>query len=153
MKLRYRRTGITLREEKKNMNNWTGLGRVGKDPQVKTISGKTMAAFSLAIDNGKDSNGNRKALWLTVQTWGKTAEVVRQYVRKGDQICVNGSLTTNEWTGNDGNKYFAVVINANNVSLVGGNKNNNGGSSTGSSGGSRNSGPNDPEFDPANLPF
>lgn len=92
------------------------IGRVGKDPEVRTIaSGKSVAKFSLAVNRpGKKDETD----WFNVELWGKQAEVAQEYVRKGALIAVSGSCQIDEWTDKDGNKQRAVKVAADNFQLL-----------------------------------
>jgi single-strand DNA-binding protein len=88
------------------------LGRVGKDPEVVTTSGGTkLCKVSLATRGYKKDETD----WHQVTFFGKTADIVEQYVKKGDMIQCTGSVSYSE---NDG-KYY-TNINANSVELLGG---------------------------------
>lgn len=77
-----------------NLNVVNLVGRVGQDPDVKYFeSGKVKATFSLAVDRGKGKNPD----WFSIEAWGKTAEVVAQYVTKGKQLAIEGSLKIDFW--------------------------------------------------------
>jgi single-strand DNA-binding protein len=88
------------------------LGRVGKDPEVKSVGqdGKKVATLSLATS--EKYNGEEKTEWHKVQVWGKTAEVVENYVRKGSELLVEGKITYREHEG----KWYTTIV-ADKVSL------------------------------------
>lgn len=94
------------------------VGRVGKDPEVKNLtSGNIVANFSLATsETFKDKNtGEKKETteWHNLVLWGKTAELAGKYVHKGDQLYVEGKITTRSWE-KDGIKRYTteIVVNA-----------------------------------------
>ena len=94
------------------------VGRVGKDPEIKTLtSGNMVANFSLATsETFKDKNtGEKKETteWHNLVLWGKTAELAGKYVHKGDQLYVEGKITTRSWE-KDGIKRYTteIVVNA-----------------------------------------
>jgi single-strand DNA-binding protein len=66
-------------------------GRVGNDPEVKTVGGKLLVNFSVATNRG--SGDNRKTDWHNISAWEKTAERVQLYIHKGDRVYVDGSLS------------------------------------------------------------
>ena len=80
----------------KGVNKALLLGHVGKDPEIRSTAGGTIvASFSLATsDRQKDSQGNwaDKAEWHNLVAFNRTAEIVRDYVKKGTQIFVEGKL-------------------------------------------------------------
>lgn len=93
------------------------IGRVGGHPEVKhtSTSGKLVASFSLAVDEG---TGDRKTtFWFQLTAWDKTAEVVRDHVRKGRLVHVEGRLRVEEWE-KDGEKRKAYSITVERVSLL-----------------------------------
>ena len=70
-------------------NQWTGIGRLGKDPVLAvTPNGKPHTKFSLAVDQGKD----QPTMWLNVTCWDKLAETVEKYAHKGMLVFIQGKL-------------------------------------------------------------
>jgi single-strand DNA-binding protein len=100
------------------------LGRLGQDVELKyTPSSKAVANFSLATTeswNDKDGNKQEKAEWHKVVVWGKLAELCNQYIKKGSQVFVEGSLQTRSWEKKDGTKAYTTEINARTVQFLGG---------------------------------
>ncbi len=82
----------------KSVNKTFLLGHVGKDPQIgSTPAGTIAASFSLATsDREKDHQGNwtDKTEWHNLVAYGRTAEIVRDYVSKGTQLFIQGKLQT-----------------------------------------------------------
>ena len=76
-------------------------GTVGRDAELRrTNSGDAVLNFSLAIDNGKDKNGNkREATWFDCSLWGKRAEALQSYVLKGGKLTVTGRPSAREHNG------------------------------------------------------
>jgi single-strand DNA-binding protein len=74
-------------------------GRVGNDAELKyTQSGMAVATFSIASDNGKGSNGEKKdPTWITVKLWDKKAEGLSQYITKGKYVVVSGPASAEAW--------------------------------------------------------
>ena len=98
------------------MNNVSLIGRLGRDPELRhTQSGKAVANLRLAISNGKD----RDATWLDVVCWDKTAELVANYKRKGDEVAVEGRLQVREYQDREGNNRKAVEVVAFRVHFIG----------------------------------
>lgn len=97
----------------KSVNKWIGLGNVGKDPDVKTTGGGTMVAnFSLACsDRRKDAQGNWQDYteWIDLVAFKRTAEIIRDYVRKGSKLYVEGKLQTRNWE-KDGVKHYRTEV-------------------------------------------
>ena len=86
------------------MNNYTCTGRTGKDIELKTSqSGKSFCNFNLAVESGYGNN--KKTNWLNFSAFGKTAEILEKYVKKGTKILITRSeVVQNEYTDRDGNK-------------------------------------------------
>jgi single-strand DNA-binding protein len=84
------------------------IGNVGKDPEIRYMqSGEPIANFSLATNevwNDKSGQRQERTEWHRVEVFGKTAQVVRDYVTKGKPIYIEGSIRYEEWTDKDGNK-------------------------------------------------
>lgn len=76
-------------------------GRVGKDAVLRrTQSGDAVLGFSLAVDNGKDRDGNKRpATWFDCSIWGKRAESLERYIVKGMCLTVEGRPTAREHDG------------------------------------------------------
>lgn len=76
------------------------IGNVGRDPEMRyTPSGQAITSFSVAhTEQFKDSNGEtrKKTIWVRVSAWGKLAETVNTYVKKGMLVRVEGKLTGDE---------------------------------------------------------
>lgn len=73
-------------------------GRVTKNIDLrKTNTGKTVTTFSLAIDDGKDANGQSKAIFVNCTAWEGTASLLSQYCGKGSLIGVEGHLIQKRW--------------------------------------------------------
>ena len=100
------------------MNNITLIGRVGADPDVKHFeSGTVKARFTLAVKRRKKDD---QPDWFDVEAWGKTAEVIANYVRKGKQVGVQGSLKFDRWTDKQtGEERSRLVVNVNQLELLG----------------------------------
>jgi single-strand DNA-binding protein len=84
----------------KSINKTFLLGNVGKDPQVSSIPGGIAANFSLATtDREKDPQGNwvDRTEWHNLVAYGRTAEIVRDYVTKGSQLFIQGKIQTKSW--------------------------------------------------------
>ncbi len=130
----------------KGVNKVFLLGNVGKDPEIRsTAGGMTVASFSLATaDRTKDPQGNwvDKTEWHNIVCFQRTAEVVRDYVKKGSQILIEGKIQTRSWDDKaSGEKKYKTEILCNDLTLLGGKA---GGESSGgsnSSGASRSSAP------------
>jgi single-strand DNA-binding protein len=99
------------------------IGRLGKDPEVKyTPSGTPVAKFTLATDEAfKDRAGEqqRRTEWHTIVAWSKLAEICGEYLTKGKQIYIEGSIRSRQWEDQGGNKRTAYEIVAREMKMLG----------------------------------
>lgn len=99
------------------------IGRVGNDPEVKTFDGgKKVANINIATnDFYKNEKGERveQTEWHRVVAWGKTAEIIEQYVTKGKEIAVDGKLTHRSYDDKEGTKRFITEVVVSDVQLLG----------------------------------
>lgn len=117
----------------KGVNKVILLGNAGKDPEMRaTQGGMVIAQFTLATaDRQKDQTGNwvDKTEWHNLVCFGRTAEIVRDYVKKGSQLFIEGKIQTRSWDDKEsGQKRFKTEILVNELSLLGGRGNAEGGS-------------------------
>lgn len=105
------------------------VGNVGKDPEMRyTPSGQAVTSFSVASSRQYTSgNGEqvKETVWFRVSTWGKTAEVCNEYVKKGSKVLVEGRLTPDKetgsprvWTKQDGTTGASFEVNAQNIRFL-----------------------------------
>ena len=99
----------------KGINKVFLLGHVGKDPDIRsTDGGSLVASFSLATsDRQKDRQGNwqDKTEWHNLVAFNRTAEIVRDYVKKGDRLHVEGKVQTRSWDDKEsGQKRYRTEI-------------------------------------------
>jgi single-strand DNA-binding protein len=109
----------------KSVNKVILLGNVGKDPEIRSTGGGTMvASFTLATsENRKDAQGNwqEHTEWHNLKAFARTAEIVRDYVKKGSKLYVEGKLTTNSWEDKETKqKKYRTEIIVNDMSLLSG---------------------------------
>ena len=100
------------------------VGNLGRDPEVRSFpSGDRVANVTIATtDKWKDKQSNemREATeWHRVVFNGRLAEIVEQYLRKGSQVYVEGSLRTRKWTDKDGQEKFTTEIRADEMKMLG----------------------------------
>jgi single-strand DNA-binding protein len=108
----------------KGVNKVLLLGNVGKDPEIRsTAGGTTVASFSLATaDRQKDQQGNwqDKTEWHNLVAFNRTAEIVRDYVKKGTQLYIEGKIQTRSWDDKEsGQKKYRTEILVNELTLLG----------------------------------
>lgn len=90
-------------------------GRLTRDPEIRyTNSNKAVASFSLAVDDGKDRDGNKKTQFLDCVAWEKTAELLDQYFQKGDGLTVTGRLQKRQYE-KDGEKRYVTEVRVNGI--------------------------------------
>jgi single-strand DNA-binding protein len=98
------------------------VGNLGRDAEMRfTAGGTPVATVSLATtEKFKDREGNNKeeTQWHRVVIWGKTAEVLHEYLTKGKQIYVEGRIQTREWTDKEGKPAKTTEIRADKVVLL-----------------------------------
>jgi single-strand DNA-binding protein len=104
------------------VNNLSIVGRIGKVGDLRyTQSGKAVINLSVAVDNGKDANGEkRKSTWFEVALWEKQAEALAEYLVVGDRIGINGQIRLQVDEGNDGKQYPKLTVDFPRVELLGG---------------------------------
>ena len=99
------------------------IGRLGKDPEVKyTPSGSPVAKFTLATDEVfKDRNGEqqRRTEWHTIVAWSRLAEICGEYLTKGKQVYIEGSIRSRQWEDQSGGKRTAYEIVAREMKMLG----------------------------------
>jgi single-strand DNA-binding protein len=131
------------------------VGNLGRDPEVRyTTSGTPVANFTMATtDRWNDpSSGERKERteWHRIVVWGKQAEIVGEYLRKGRQVYVEGALQTREWTDREGNKRYTTEVKAQRVQMLG--RRPDGDVAQGAQGAQAVAEP-DPQFEDDDIPF
>src|SRR5579859_2064824 len=85
----------------KSVNKAILIGNVGKEPEVKySANGTAMAKFSLATTERFKSKGGEweeKTEWHNILAWQKTAEIIKEYVKKGSKLYIEGRIQTSSW--------------------------------------------------------
>lgn len=99
------------------------IGHLGKDPEVRTFeSGKKMATFSIATtDSYKNQKGEKvqDTQWHNLVIWGKLADVAGQYLKKGNEIAVEGKLVHRAYETTAGEKRYITEINVSEMMMLG----------------------------------
>lgn len=93
----------------------TIIGHVGKDPESKDSKAGPMAKFSVGVTPRRDA----ETQWFNVTAWGKTAEVVMKYVKKGGAVLVAGDLQVRSYQDKQGQTKQSVDVNARELVLLG----------------------------------
>lgn len=98
-------------------------GRLTKDVELqKTGTGRSLARFTIATDEGKDKNGVKISNFPNCEAWGQPAEFLSQYAKKGDLISVQGRVRTGSYDDSGTTRYFTTIT-ADRVNLLGSKKN------------------------------
>ncbi|MFA6529058.1 MAG: single-stranded DNA-binding protein [Candidatus Gracilibacteria bacterium] len=105
-----------------SLNRAQIIGNITRDPELKKIpSGTSVASFGVATNHSwKDASGQKqeKAEFHNIVAWGKLAEIVAQYTRKGSKVYIDGRIQTRDWTGDDGVKRYRTEIVAENLIIL-----------------------------------
>jgi single-strand DNA-binding protein len=112
------------------------VGNLGRDADLRyTPGGAAVAKFSLATtEKWTDKSGSpqERTEWHNIDLWGKQAETLHEYLRKGKQVYVEGRLQTDEYTDKEGNKRKTTRVRCDRVVLLGGGGRSGGGTDRGS---------------------
>ncbi|MBF0423963.1 MAG: single-stranded DNA-binding protein [Magnetococcales bacterium] len=102
----------------RSLNRVQLIGHLGADPEIRaTQDGKPIAQLNLATNESwNDMQGQRqeKTEWHRVVVFGRLAEIVQQYLRKGSQIFIEGKLQTRKWTDKQGMERYTTEVILNN---------------------------------------
>jgi single-strand DNA-binding protein len=102
------------------------IGNLGMNPEIKNLdSGKKLAKFSIATNESyKNAKGDKieDTQWHSLVAWGKTAEIIEKYVKKGNEIAIDGKLVNRNYDDKDGNKRYVTEVLVNEVLMLGGKK-------------------------------
>lgn len=84
-------------------------GNVGNVKEVKDVGGDKVLNFSVAVDNGKDKNGEKRdASWWDCALWGKRAESLAPYIQKGSKLALSGRPSAR---AHEGKAYLTLTVN------------------------------------------
>lgn len=107
-------------------NNVKLIGRLGKDPEVKTLDkGEKLVTFSLATGDsyiGKDGNKKDTTEWHNIVAWGNLAEICEKYLKKGAEVAIDGRIAYRNWEDQSKVKHYITEIVANEILMLGGKK-------------------------------
>ena len=99
------------------MNSITITGNLGKDAEMRALNdGTPVLSFSVADNQGKD----KPSIWWSASLFGRRAESLQQYLTKGQQVTVIGTVSEREWTDKEGNKRKSMDVRVNDIALQGG---------------------------------
>ncbi|WP_367670630.1 single-stranded DNA-binding protein [Sodalis-like secondary symbiont of Drepanosiphum platanoidis] len=104
----------------KGINKVILIGNLGQDPEIRYIpNGSTVANFSIATSeswkNKNTGENQEKTEWHRIVIFGKLAEIAGEYLKKGSQVYIEGSLQTRKWQDQNGNDRYIteILVNAN----------------------------------------
>lgn len=101
------------------MNNVQLVGRLTRDPEVRySDNGSTVARFSVAVDRRFRKEGQQDADFISCVAFGKTAEFIEKWFRKGERIGLTGHIQTGSYTNQDNQKIYTTDVVADNVEFV-----------------------------------
>jgi single-strand DNA-binding protein len=96
------------------LNKCSFIGYLGKDPELKEVGSSQVCEFSIGVsENWKDKSGQKqsKTEWINIQCWGNQANFASQYLKKGNQVYIEGKFQTQSWE-KDGKTNYKSFINA-----------------------------------------
>jgi single-strand DNA-binding protein len=102
------------------------LGNIGKDPEVRETKAGNIANMVMATsERYTDKSGQKqeKTEWHNLVVFGKLADIVAKYVKKGDKLYVEGSITTRKWEDKEGNTRYNTEIKVRDLTMLGGTEN------------------------------
>lgn len=98
------------------------IGNLGQEPEVITLdSGKKLAKFSIATNDyyyNKQGDKVQDTQWHNIIAWGKTADVIEKYVNKGQEVAIEGKLTSRSYEDNQGIKRYITEIVCNELLML-----------------------------------
>ena len=101
------------------MNTWIFTGNLGRDAEQRFTQGDhSVVSFSVAVKAGYGDKAT--TVWPKCTMWGKQGESVLPYLTKGQQVCISGEVSLNEYTKKDGGAGFSVEVRVDKLTLVGG---------------------------------
>lgn len=99
------------------MNSIVVAGNIGKDAELRhTPSGDAVLQFSVADNQGRD----KQTIWWRCSLWGKRASALAEYVTRGQQVTVVGTVSEREWTDRDGMARKSMEVRVTEIALQGG---------------------------------
>jgi single-strand DNA-binding protein len=111
-------------ENDMSVNKVILIGNLGKDPEVRfTQTGSAVANFSIATSeqwNDRDGKRQERTEWHNIVVWGKQGELCGQYLAKGRQVYVEGSIRTRSYDDKTGTKRYVTEIVAQRIRFLGG---------------------------------
>src|SRR5215813_12910529 len=118
------------------------VGNLGADPETRAMpSGTTVANLRIATSESwrdkQSGEQQERTEWHRVALFGRLGEIAAEYLRKGSQVYIEGSIRTRKWQDKEGKERFSTEIVANEMQMLGGRGGGGGGEGGGSRGGGR----------------
>lgn len=106
-----------------DLNQCQFIGRLGQDPEMRYMpSGDAVASFSVACgEKWKDKQGQpqERTEWVNCTAFGKLAEIIGEYLKKGSQVFVSGKMKTEKYQAQDGTDRYSTKIIVQNMQMLG----------------------------------
>lgn len=102
------------------MNKVILTGRLTKDVELKYTQGNNTAVanFTLAVNRRFKKEGQQEADFISIVVWGKQAEAIANYMRKGSQVAVSGRIETRSYENKEGNRVYVTEVVADEVEFL-----------------------------------
>ena len=102
------------------MNKVFLIGRLTRDPELRyTSSNLPVCSFTVAVNrNFTNQSGEREADFINIVVWRKQAENIKNYLKQGSQIAIDGRIQTRSYDGEDGKKRYVTEVIADNVQFL-----------------------------------
>ena len=126
------------------MNSVVLIGRLTSDPELRYLpsgDNNAVANFTLAVDRKyskevrqqREAQGQPTADFIRCTVWGRSAEIINQYVSKGEQLAVRGTIQTDRYQHKDGHMVYTTDVRVDEFDFIGGGQSNQGHSDAGPS--------------------
>jgi single-strand DNA-binding protein len=106
-----------------SVNKCIFIGNLGADPESRFLpNGEAVSNFRIACsDSWKDKDGNKKdsTEWVSIDAFGKLAEICNQYLKKGASVYIEGSLRTRKWKDKEGNDRYTTSVKCSEMKMLG----------------------------------
>ena len=96
------------------MNSVNVIGRLTADPELRNAGDTQVCKMRVAVNTGKD-----EAAFIDVEAWGRSGENCAEYLSKGMQVGITGSIKQDNWNDKDGNKRSKLKVSAFRVDFLG----------------------------------
>ncbi len=108
-----------------SLNKVIAIGNLGRDCEMRyTPGGQAVGTFSIACTEAwtdrESGEKKERTEWIRCVLWGKQAESLQEYLKKGKQVAIEGSMQTRSWDDKDGNKKWMTEVKVHRVTLLGG---------------------------------